>query len=227
MLEIKANLRKEIGSGLNKLRSQGLLPAVVYGHGIESKSISVSEKEFAKLYQQAGESTLVSLNFDGAEKKVLINDVQYDPLTDKPVHIDFYEVRMDEKIKANVPLVFAGESAAVKAEGGILVRSIQEVEVEALPQDLPHHIEVDISKLATFEDHIRIKDLKVAGSAKILAEPEEIVASVSQPRSEEELAALEEKIEAPAEEVKVVGEEEKAAEAAKAAEESAILEEKK
>ncbi|MDD5589613.1 MAG: 50S ribosomal protein L25 [Candidatus Portnoybacteria bacterium] len=227
MLEIKANLRKEIGSGLDKIRKEGFLPGVVYGHGIDSRPIAVSEKDFVKLYQQAGESTLLVLNLDGAKKTVLVHGAQYDPLTDKPLHVDFYEVKMDEKIQAQVPLVFIGESPAVKSEGGILVKSIQEVEVEALPADLPHHIEADISRLVTFEDHICIKDLKISGSVKILVEPEEIVASVSQPRSEEELAALEEKIEAPIEEVKVVGEEEKAAEAAEAAEETAIPEEKK
>jgi large subunit ribosomal protein L25 len=226
MLEIKANSRKEVGGNIDKLRKNGILPGVVYGHGLDSKPVSLSAKDFSKIYKEAGESTQVALDFDGEKKNVLISDVQYDSLSGEPIHVDFYQVRMDEKIQAGVPLVFIGESPAVKAEGGVLVKSIQEVEVEALPQDLPHHIEVDISKLVTFDNRICVKDLKVSGSAKILVQPDEIVASVSQPRSEEELAELEAKVETSTEEVKVVGEEEKAAEAAQAAEEAAIEEKK-
>src|SRR4030042_2865598 len=124
---------------------------------------------------------------------------------------------MEEKIKAEVPLNFIGESLAVKAEAGVLVKNIKEVEIEALPKDLPHHIDVDISALENFEDHIFVKDINVPGGVKIIADENEIVASVIPPRSEEELAALEEKVEEKVEEVKVVGEEEKAAEAAAAA----------
>ncbi len=206
MIEIKAQPRTELGKKVNKARKSGLIPAVVYGHGIKSESIYVPAKEFEKAYKAAGESTIVGLELAGKKRNTLIHDVSRDPLSDQILHIDFYQVRMDEKLKAKVPLVFVGESLAVKAEGGVLVKNIQEVEVEALPQDLPRQIEVDISALANFDDHIYLKDLSLPGSAHITAEANEIVASVIPPRSEEELAALEQKVEAKVEEVKVAGE---------------------
>lgn len=211
MLELKASPRQEFGKKTNKQRKAGQIPAVIYGHGVKSESLYVPVKDFSNIYKQAGESTLIGLDMAGKKRNVLIHDLARDPLSEEIIHIDFYQVKMDEKIKAKVPLIFIGESPAVKNEGGVLVKNIQELEIEALPQDLPHHLEVDISGLTAFEDHILIKDLLVSGSVKILAEPEETIASVQPPRSEEELAALEQKVEAPVEEVKVVGEEEKAA----------------
>ncbi len=211
MLEIKAEPRTVRGSKVNKQRRAGKIPAVVYGHGVESQPLFIDAKIFLKIYKEAGESSLIGLELEGKKRNVLIHDVQRDPLSEDFLHVDFYQVRMDEKLKATVPLEFIGESEAVKALSGILMKAIQEVEVEALPQDLPHHIEVDISPLATFEDRIAIKDLMVANGVKILAEPDDVVVSVAPPRSEEELAALEAKVETPIEEVKVVGEEEKKA----------------
>lgn len=216
MLSLKAQSRQEVGRKVNKLRKADKIPAILYGRGIKSQPVSVSEKDFDKLYRQAGESSLVALEIDGKKTNVLIHDIVRDPLNERILHIDFYQVRMDEKIEAKVALVFSGESAAVKSEGGVLVKNIQEIEVKALPGNLPHHLDVDISALKTFEDHILIKNLLVPSGVEILAEPDEIVASVVPPRSEEELATLEEKIEEKIEEVKVVGEEEAAAKEAEA-----------
>lgn len=221
MLEIKATPREELGRKVNKLRKAGFIPAVIYGHGIKSQPLFVPAKEFIKTYHEAGESTLIALEIEGKKRNALIHDISHNPLTDEIIHIDFYEVRMDEKIKAKVPLVFVGEAPAVKNEGGVLVKNIQEIEVEALPQDLVRQIEFNISKLATFEDHVFIKDLPISGSIKVLSDSEEIVASVMPPRSEEELAALEEKVEEKVEEVRVVGEEEKKIEEAAAPQEAA------
>jgi len=216
MLELKAQPRKELGKKTNKHRKAGLMPAVIYGHGIKSQPIFVPASDFLKAYKQTGESALLVLELDGKKNNVLIHDTVKDPISESIIHADFYQVRMDEKIKTQVQLVFIGESDAVKSEAGVLVKNIQEVEVEALPKDLPHHIDVDISGLRTFQDRILIKDLSVADGVKITADSEEIVASVMPPRSEEELAALEQKAEVSPEEVKVVGEEEKAAAEAEA-----------
>jgi large subunit ribosomal protein L25 len=212
MLEIKALPRDELGRKVNKQRKAGQIPAVIYGHGIKSEPLYVLAKDFSKTYSEAGASTLITLQIGDKKRNVLIHDVARDPLAGGILHVDFYQVRMDEKIKAKVPLNFIGESLAVKAEAGVLVKNIQEVEIEALPKDLPHHLDVDISALQTFDNHIFIKDLNISGSVKVLADVDEIVASVIPPRSEEELAALEEKVEEKVEEVKVVGEEEKVAE---------------
>ncbi len=209
VLELKAETREIIGKKVKKLRQAGQIPAVLYGHGLKSLSLTVRAKEFNQIFSQTGETSLVTLMVGGKKHNVLIHDFECDPLTSEILHVDFYEVKLDEKLKAKVPLVFIGESPAVKSEGGILLHGLSEVEVEALPQDLPKEISADISLLNTFEDKVRIKDLVMPAGVKILTEPEIIVASVAPPRSEKELAELEAKpLEAP-EEVKVVGEEEK------------------
>ncbi len=211
MLELKAETREITGKKVKKLRKTGYIPAVLYGHGVKSLSLMVDAKEFNRAFKEAGETSLLHLVLGGKKHNVLIHDLATGPLSGEILHVDFFEVKMDEKIKTKVPLVFVGESSAVKGEGGVLVKAMQEVELEALPQDLPKEIEVEISGLETFEDKIYIKDLKVSGSVKILADSEEMVAAVAPPRSEKELAELEQKPVGEVGEVPVVGEEEKAA----------------
>lgn len=171
-------------------RHAGAVPAVLYGHGLEAKSIQVDAKIFAKVYDQAGETSLIKLDTgDGAEHNVLVRDVQRHPLKDTIIHIDFYQVRMDEKIEADVPLTFVGEAPAIKNLGGILVHPLDEVRLEALPQDLPHDIEVDISGLDSFEKVIHISDLNLPKGVELDHEPDEVVALIQEPKSQEELDA--------------------------------------
>ncbi|TSC53501.1 MAG: large subunit ribosomal protein L25 [Parcubacteria group bacterium LiPW_39] len=188
-----------------------MTPAVLYGHGIKSVNLSLNSQEFNRAFKEAGETSLLGLVIDGKKHNVLIHDLARDPLSGAILHVDFFEVKMDEKIKTKVPLVFIGDSPAVKTEGGVLIKALQEVELEALPQDLPKEIEVDISGLKAFEDKVRVKDLKVSGSAKILLDPEDMVAAVVPPRSDKELEELGQKPVEEVGEVKVVGEEEKVA----------------
>ncbi len=192
MLELKAKIRKA-GAGLKKLRKEGYLPAILYGHGIESLPLVLDYKNFSKIFKQAGESAIVRLiveNKESEEKNVLIYDVLNDPVNSKFLHADLYQVRMDEKIKTKVPLSFEGESEAVKFLGGVLVKNIHELEIEALPVDLPKEITVNINYLKTFEDRIKIQDLAIPTKVKVLAKFDEIVAMVTPPRSEAELEAL-------------------------------------
>lgn len=207
-LELKAQIRKEPGKKLKTLRGEGFIPAVVYGPGHKPTPIQVNYQEFNKVFEEAGESTLIKLKLDDQVKNVLIHDITKNPVEDKFTHIDFYQVRMDKVIIAEVSLVFEGEAPAVKALDGILLKNITEIEVEALPKDLPHEIKVDISFLDSFDKHIRIKDLKLPSGVKVLAEPEEMVISVIPPRTEEELKELEAKPEEKIEEVEVVKEKE-------------------
>ena len=145
---------------------------------------------------------------------MLIHDLSKDILTGETTHVDFYEVRMDEKIKTKIPLVFIGESLAVKSEGGVLVHALQELEIEAFPQDLPKNIEVDISALKTFEDKIKVESLRLPDSVKILNGPEETIVLAVPPRSESELAELDTvSAEEQVGEIKVAGKEETAEEA--------------
>jgi large subunit ribosomal protein L25 len=167
------------------------IPAILYGRGIENVMLWLDRKKFDQLYEETGESTVFKLALDGKdERNVLIKDVQRDILNGAPRHVDFYQVRMDEEIEAEVELVYIGESAAVKEHGGILVKNIDAVPVKCLPGDLPPEIEVDISRIKTFDDYIYVKDLPVSEKVEVLVEPETVVAMVSEPRSEEDLAEL-------------------------------------
>ncbi len=189
---IKAQVRTLSGRQNRKLRSRGLLPAVLYGKGKPSQSLEVSHKDFEKIYRQTGENTLVNLVIEGeGAHKVLIHEVAKHFMKDEPIHIDFYEVDLTRKIHAKVPLHFIGVSQAVKELGGVLVKNLSELAVEALPADLPPFIEVSVEGLKTFNDLIRLQDLRVSSSIKLLGHVEDVVVSVQAPRTEEELAELE------------------------------------
>lgn len=189
-IKLSAKKRTILGKAVEKSRASGDMPGVIYGHGLDTQSIQMNEKEFSKAFKQAGENTLINLNIDGKDQAVLIQEVQYHYLKGQPIHVDFYAVKMDEKLKAKIPVHFTGESPAVKALGGVLVKNLSEVEVECLPGDLPTGFEVDISKLNTFEDIVRVSDLQVSDKVKILASGDEPVVNVAPPRSEAELESL-------------------------------------
>lgn len=185
-LQIGAKNRDLVTTSPKAIRREGFIPAVLYGHNVESTNLSVPSNEFEKLFRKAGESTLIELTTeDGKVHNVLIQEVQRHFLTTKPIHVDFLQVNMTETLKATVALEFIGESLAVKAEGGVLVKVMNEVEVECLPMDLPHNIEVDISAIKNFSDHITVKDLKVSSKVKILTDADEVVAKVQPPRNVE------------------------------------------
>ena len=212
MLSLSANIRKTLGKKVKSLRKKDILPGVLYGPKIKSLPLEIDLKEFEKIYKEAGESSLISLEVVDLKRKylVLIHDLGKDPVTDRIIHIDFYQPSLEEEVTAAVPIIFEGVSPAVKELGGTLVRNIHELEVKALPQNLPHEIKVDISKLKTFEDDILVKDLVVPKEVKILKDPEESVALVTPPEKvEEELEKpVEEKVEE-VEEVEKEKEEEK------------------
>jgi len=223
--ELKAKTRQETGRQVKQLREQGLIPAVTYGNGIKSQNLVVEYNPFASVFKKAGASSLVDLIIDGgAPIKVLVYEVTQDPLSDRWAHIDFYQVKMTEKLRAKIPLKFVGEAPAVKELGGIFVKGFDEVEVECLPGDLVTTIEVDLSSLKTFADTLHLKDLKLPSGIELVLKTNEVLAKVAAPRSEEELKALEEKPEEKVEEIKTVGDEKKAA---KATEEAAAAEAEK
>jgi large subunit ribosomal protein L25 len=197
MLELKAQPREIMGKKTKKLREDNIIPGVIYGHGIGSLSIQVSASDFKKVLTEAGESTLVGLKIEGQpEKKVLIHDLQYHPLTNNIEHIDFYQVKEGEKIVVEVELEFKGESPAVKEEGGILIHELEKIEVECLPRDLIRKIEVDLSRLEKINDVIRIQDLDLPSTIKPLADSESSIIAVKAPQEEKEEEILEEPKEA-------------------------------
>lgn len=196
-LTLKATTRTLLGKKIKQLREQNKLPAIIYGHGIKSQPLEVEYLIFEKIYQKAGESTLIDLEVDKKKPvKVLIQDVQFNPVTDQYIHIDFHQVKMTEKMTAEVPLKFIGESLAVKEQGGVLVKNLDKIKIECLPDDLVHEIEINISQLKEFEDTIHVQELNLPQGITVLNKPEETIALVEPPRTEEELKELEEKPEA-------------------------------
>ena len=187
-LELTASPREITGARVRHLRSDGIIPAVLYGKGQEAVNLQLPMKDFERAYREAGESTLIYLQVGKDAYPTIIKDVGRDAVSGTPIHADFYKVSLTEKIKAMVPVVFVGESPAVKDLKAIFVRNVNELEVEALPQNLPHEISVDISSMANFGDQITLGDVKIT-DAVLVGGADEIVATVQEPKSEEELAA--------------------------------------
>lgn len=186
MISLKVKQRKE--EDLKKMRTEGKTPAVLYGPKIKNLNLEVDLKEFEKVYKEAGESSLISLDVGGQKEKfsVLIYDIQFDALSGKPTHVDFYQPNLKEQVEVSVPLILEGEAPAVKDLGGTLIKNISDIEVKAFPQDLPREIKVNISSLKTFEDNIAVKDLEISSEVKISKDPEEILITISAPEKVEE-----------------------------------------
>ncbi len=204
---LNAEPRDLTGRKVKRLRVAGRVPVVLYGHGIKSQSLSVARGELEKVFRQAGGSSVVTIKMPDGEHNALIHEVQQDPRTGRHLHADLFQVRMDEKIKAEIPLTFEGESAAVRELDGVLVTNLNEVEVECLPGDLPSEIVVSLEPLETFEDAVTVADLKVAPGVEILNEAETNVVAVQPPKTEEQLEAELAEEEGETEEPEVEGEE--------------------
>lgn len=189
MLTLQAQLREIFGKKTKALKRQGQIPAEVYGPGVKNASVLVDEKEFKKVFKQAGESALIELLIGKEKRPVLVSEIQQDPISDNIIHIDFFQASLKEEVEVSVPLVFEGTAPAEKDLGGTLNKNLTELAVRALPQNLPHEIKVDLSKLMTFTDHISVKDLVLPANVTTEKNPDEIVASVLEPQKvEEELA---------------------------------------
>lgn len=182
--------RDVTGKAVMHLRKAGQLPAVLFGHGIESTNVTVDAHELEILRRKTGPNTLVDLSVDGKKPRpVLIHDVQVHRVTQRPLHVDLFLVTMTEELVVDVPLVATGESEAVKTHGGTLLHPIEHVRVKALPDHLPQSITYDIASLETFEDVIHLRDLQIPGDVTLMTDPDEIVAKVLPPRVEEVVTA--------------------------------------
>lgn len=176
---------EKINVSASALRRTGSIPAIVYGPHQSSMAIAVSARAFEKVLREAGEATIVSLSGLGEPLPTLIHDVDLDPITNHPRHVDFYAVTKGEKVEVAIPLVFIGTSPAVEA-GANLVKVLHELEVEADPMNLPHGIEVDLSVLATVNDRIHAKDILLPSGVELMTEPEEVVVLVQEVVEEKE-----------------------------------------
>ena len=177
MFVIKAE-KRDSSIKLDVLRKSGKIPAVFYGAGKETTSISIPNIEFKKVWKEAGESSAVKIGMTGGDIDVLIHEVQVDPVTDEPIHIDFLAIDMKKKIRVKVPLVFEGISNAVKNGMGNLVKVLHEIEIEALPANLPQKLSVDISPLETLENQIFVSNIKLPVGVLAITSAGDVVASI-------------------------------------------------
>lgn len=169
---IVAQKRNLLGRKVKQLRVQGLLPANIFGKKVKSQSVSVSLKDFSKIYQTAGETTLVEIDLEGKKLPVLISNVSFHPVSGLPLHADFHQVDLKEKVTANVPLEIMGEAPAVKDKIGVLLKNLDTLEVEALPENLPEKISIDVSQLKAIDESIKVSGLKAGDGVKILTDPD-------------------------------------------------------
>jgi large subunit ribosomal protein L25 len=187
-LVLKAEKRKVFGRKVKSLRKQGVLPGNVYGKAVKSEGVEVPQKDFETLFKEAGETGVVELQLGKASKPVLVDNVQLDPVTDQPIHVDFRQIDLKEKVKADIPVALQGVAPAEKEGKGTLVQQLAEIEVEALPTDLPSEFAVDVSKLAEVDDAIFVKDLKYDQDKVTLVDitPDAIVANILAVKEEKE-----------------------------------------
>ena len=193
--QLTAQARETMGRKTEALRAEGTIPAVLYGFEVEPTNLSVDRSKLERLYAKAGVSTVVALDIEGTPHNVLIQDLQRDPLTDYITHADFRRINMNEKVQTSVRITLTGVSLAVKDMSGTLVQAMEEVEVEALPSALVREFVLDIGKLATFEDSLHVSDIIVPEGIEIMADAEQTIAIVQQPRKIEDLEALDAPIE--------------------------------
>lgn len=189
MFVIKAK-KRDSGVKLNILRKAGEIPAVFYGAGKESTPISVNNTEFKKIWREAGESSAVQIVMPEGSIDSLIHEVQTDPVTDEPIHVDLLAIDMTKKIRVNVALNFIGVSNAVKGGTGTLVKVLHEIEIEALPKDLPHGLSIDISSLLNIKDQILVSDIKLSAGVVAITSGQDVVCSIAEQVEEKEEVVL-------------------------------------
>lgn len=177
-IHLTAENRTVFGNKLTEARAEGKLPVVVYGPKEAASSYFVDAKDFKKVFKEAGESAVVALATPEGTKDTLIKEVAVHPVSGEPLHVDFYAVEKGKKVEVAVPLVFVGEAPAEKDLGGTLVKVAHEIEVEAMPKDLPHEIEIDVASLIDFDARILVKDIKLPSGVSAVTDGEEVIALV-------------------------------------------------
>ena len=204
---LNAELRSITGKAVRRLRREGFVPAVMYGHRREPVILKIQERALRQVLREAGTTRLITLNVGGLKgsKRVLVRELQRDAIRHDMLHVDLYEVIMTERITAGVPVVLIGESPPVDNGEGILFQGLNAIEIECLPGDLPPSIEVNLAELTFIDDAVLVRDLKLSDAIEVLSEPEDIIVKIL-PLEEEE---IEEVVEEEVPEVELVGEEEK------------------
>jgi large subunit ribosomal protein L25 len=210
-MQLKAATRDLLGKSSRRLHGQGKLAAVVYGHNTKPTPLVLDRLEFQKVFLKSGRTHLVDLVVDGRTDKVLVREIQTHPRRLGPIHVDFYQVNLEEKITVEVPVHLVGESAAVKRGDADILQPIHSLRVECLPSDIPESFEVDMTPLEEIESEVRISDIKMPKGVTVLIDPEELVVKIIKKRE----MKVEEEV--PTAEAALVGEGEAAAEGEEAA----------
>jgi len=193
---LKAEKRTILGSKVKQLRRTGVVPANLFGKTIDSQAIQVNAVEFNRVYKEAGETSLVWVKLEGEEKErpTLITSVHFNPVTSAKLHVDFHQVNLKEKVTADVPVEIVGESELITTNEAVLSQSLNEIEIEALPTDIPESIVFDISSLKAIGDHLLVSDAKVSAEVEVKTDPEQMVVSLQEPQKEEEPLVVEEEV---------------------------------
>jgi large subunit ribosomal protein L25 len=203
-IELTVANRELLGKKVRFLRHQGITPVHLFGHGIESMTLQCDTVELKRVMAKAGKTRLINLNIDGEKKprNAVIREVQIEPLTGQSIHVDFYQVKMKERMKVDVPVVLTGESPALKSKDNMLLHELNILEIECLPGNIPSSIEIDITSLTEGDQSIRVGDINLDKEITIINDPEQVVVRIGVRHAEvvEEVEALEEEVtEAPIE----------------------------
>lgn len=191
-ISLKVQKRDTLGKKVKNMKDLGLVPGNIFGNKVDSLSVSAKLSDFQSVSEKAGETQIVYLQVEGEDKErpVLLTNIQYHPIFDYIRHIDFHQVNLKEKVTANIPVELIGESPAVKELQAVVVPSISEIEVEALPTDLPEKIEVDISKLIAIGDSIKVSDLIIDRTKiEVKTDPDTLVVTTAAQQEEEVVVA--------------------------------------
>jgi large subunit ribosomal protein L25 len=194
MAQLQASVRKPLGKRSRRLVREGKLPAVVYGHNTEATPIVLDKLEFQKVFVKSGRTHLVDLAIDGRTEKVLVREIQTHPRRLGPIHVDFYQVNLQEKIEVEVPIHLVGESAAVKRGDADVLQPMHAIRVECLPSDIPEAFEVDLTPLEDVDSELRVSDLRIPKGVTVLDDPDELVVKIVHKREmkvEEEAPVVE------------------------------------
>jgi large subunit ribosomal protein L25 len=192
-VELKVSPREVLGKKVKALRREGVIPANVYGHALESAAIQVAKEELVQLLRTAGRNEIVYLRLDGEEPRpVFLRQIQRNPVTDAILHVDFYQISLREKVRMEVPVMLVGTAPAEQTHGGTLLHSLDRITVEGLPTEIPSVIEVDVSGLEEIDATIYVSELSVPGEVTVLTDPEQVVAKVAPPQVEKEVEEEEE-----------------------------------
>lgn len=184
-IQLTVEPRTVLGKQVKRLRREGYLPANIYGKELASTAVQVKYTDFDPVYKEAGETGLIDVVLNGDRRPILIKNIQWNHMAHIPLHADFYQVNLKEKVKSMVPLIIVGEPAAVAEKLGVLLNSLDEVEVEALPEALPENIEVQVEKLAQVGDQVTVADLKAPAGVTILTDEAQVIARIGELAAEE------------------------------------------